>query len=85
VRAKTIELKKGGPAPAGYWYDTTVTGAPGESRTLYCNDGTSQHWYSQAVTLDGTGYYRDSTLCYSGDANPHWVDSGTLVSNKVNF
>jgi len=85
VRAKTIKLAKGAAAPHGYWYDTQVTGAPGASMTLTCDDGTSTNWYSQNITLDSTGYYHDSTLCYSGDANPHWVTAGSLTSNKVNF
>jgi hypothetical protein len=49
--------------------------------TLTCDDSTSANWYSQNITLDSTGCYHDSTLCYSGDANPHWVTSGSLTSN----
>ena len=78
-------LRKGAPATFGYWYDTTVTGVAGTVMTLSCNDGTSGNWYQETITLDGNGNYRDSTLCYSGDANPHWVTSGTLVSNRVDF
>jgi hypothetical protein len=85
-RAKVIAVARGSAYASGiYWYDTKVYGVPGATMTLSCQDGTSRDWYTQSVTLDGTGYYRDTTLCYSGDANPHWVTSGSLSSNKVNF
>lgn len=86
ARAKVIVVAKGAKyAGTAYWYDTKAYGNPGASMTLVCQDGTSLNWYSQKVTLDSTGYYRDATLCWSGDKNPHWVTSGTLTSNKVNF
>ena len=85
IRPRTIQVSRGAAAPFGYWYDTTVTGPPGLGLTLLCNDGVDLAFWSQAITVGADGTYRDSTLCYSGDLNPHWVNAGGLVSNQVNF
>jgi len=71
----SILVTRGGAAPAGHWYDTVVRGPAGGSTTLWCNDGVDQRFWTQAVTLDANGYYRDSTLCYSGDPGPYYVTS----------
>ena len=76
---------EGRSAAYGFWYDTTVTGPPGWALRLTCHDGVSGGWWNQDVSTDGGGVYRDTTLCYSGDANPHWVTGGAVRSNNVNF
>lgn len=85
LRPKTISLARGGSAPWGYWYDTTVTGPAGWSTTLHCNDGADASFWTQAITIPSSGSYRDSTLCYSGDLNPHWVHTGSLESNRLSW
>ena len=83
ARATVLSVTRGGRARYGYWYDARVYGSPGARLTLRCNDGVDRGFWTQAVTLDGSGYYRDSTLCYSGDRGPYWVDAGGLRSNNM--
>jgi hypothetical protein len=85
VRPKTIQLVRGGAAASGYWYNTTVTGPVGWAATLLCNDGVDLAFWSQTFSVPGGGVYQDTTLCYSGDLNPHWVNAGSLESNRVNW
>jgi Peptidase family M23/Calx-beta domain/Fibronectin type III domain/Carbohydrate binding domain len=85
IRPKVIAVSKGSSAPFGFWYNTTVYGPPNWTITLLCNDGVDLAFYSQTITTNSSGAYTDTTLCYSGDLNPHWVNSGSLRSNNVNF
>lgn len=85
VRGKVIAMAKGPKAPAGYYYGVKVYGTPHATMTVYCNDGQYQSWGARSITLDSGGYWASTSWCYSGYKNPHWVHSGSLVSNKVNF
>lgn len=85
MRAKVISVAKGTVARYGYHYDTKVYGPAGWTLTVTCNDASYRGWAPRVITLDSSGYWRSATLCYSGYGNPHWVNAGSLVSNKVNF
>lgn len=82
-----ISLSQGAPAPAGYWYDTRLSGfSPGSSVTVTCRDSADPGgFYSQTFTIDGAGQAADSTLCYSGDGPDHWVTGGGVESNHVRW
>lgn len=85
IRPKVISLVRGGAAPYGYWYDTTVYGPAGWSISISCEGPSAGAWWSQTARLDASGFYRDSTHCYSGYSGGHWVTSGSLRSNTVSW
>ena len=82
-----IELARGGAAPAGSWYNVTLSGfAPGSAVTLTCRDSADPGgFYNQTFTIDGNGRAADTTLCYSGDGPDHWVTGAGVESNHVRW
>jgi hypothetical protein len=82
-----ITLTRGASAPAGYWYDVTLSGfAPGSRVTVTCRDSADPGgFWIQAFTINGAGRASDSTLCYSGDHPDHWVTGGGVESNRVRW
>ncbi|GAA1915897.1 hypothetical protein GCM10009737_16660 [Nocardioides lentus] len=85
LRPKVIQLVRGTRAKYGYHYDTRVFGPAGWRPTITCNDGQYRNWAGLTITLDGNGYWRSATRCYSGFANPHWVNAGGLKSNSISW
>jgi hypothetical protein len=82
----SISLSQGSAAPAGYWYNVSLSGfTPGSQVVLTCRDSVDPGgFYSQAFTINGAGQASDTTLCYSADHPDHWVTSNTgIQSNHV--
>lgn len=82
----SLTLSRGGAAPFGSWYNLAISGPPGASITVYCNDSVDTAFWTQSFTLNGAGQAGDTTLCYSGDGPAHWVTSSVgATSNTVNW
>lgn len=82
-----ISLTRGGSAPAGYWYSTSLSGfTPGSQVALTCHDSVDPGgFYTQTFTIAGDGTAADGTLCYSADGPDHWVTGGGVESNHVGW
>lgn len=84
----SIELRRGAPGPAGYWYDVRLAGfAANSTIVLTCNDSVDPGgFYTQQLVIGFDGTASASTLCYSGDGPLHWVHTdGGLRSNDVQW
>lgn len=83
-----ITLRRGAAETSteGYWYDVSLEQfPPSSSVTLHCHDSWDSSFWTETVTVDGAGNYRDSKLCYSADGNDHWVTGGGQESNHVQW
>lgn len=73
-----------GTGYSGYWYDVTLRNwSPNQSITLVCHDSVDSSFWSQSFRVDGNGYLRETTLCFSSDGPNHWVTGGGRQSNTV--
>lgn len=83
----SIGLARGPSAPAGYWYAITFSNFPPNSDvTASCHDSVDpQGFRTFTIRTNGSGGYYTQGQCYSGDGPSHWVRSGGVESNRVNW
>lgn len=86
VAPRVISLTRGSPINGGYWYNVSLSGfTPNSSVTVACHDSVDSNFWTQSISINGSGNGGDSTLCWSADGPSHWVTGGGVTSNTVNW
>jgi hypothetical protein len=80
-----ISLSQGATAPAGFWYDIAFSGFAADARvTATCMDSVSSvRTFTLQMSAGGTA--SGDGECYSNDGPDHWVATGSVVSNHVQW
>lgn len=84
---QVVELSRGDPAEAGYYYDIRLKNFPANTEvTVTCHDTVSPEGFrSFVVFTDGHGYAGADDKCRSGDGPEHWVTALGVESNRVRW